>query len=57
LLVANENVVNFRVPTKRVVCRKDRAAGIAKDVLHSFSDQALPQDLRTGSHGFFTSSA
>ena len=56
LLVTNENVVNLRIAAERVVCRKDSAPGIPKDVLHPFADQALPQDLRTGSHFAFTSS-
>jgi hypothetical protein len=57
LLVANENVVNLWVSAKRIVSWKDCAARVSKDVLHSLSDQALPQDLRTGLHRSFISSA
>ena len=58
LLVAHQNVLDFVLLEKLVVNEKDRAAGIAEDVLDSFRLEALYDNLCARQfHGFSPSVA
>ena len=49
LLVPHQHVMNLAV-LQRVIGRKNRPARIAEHVLHAFSFQAFPKDLRSRLH-------